>query len=270
MIEIYFNERSIHEQFYNRTDAYSALKVFFSVLNLIGDLSVEHRFFRNNDPIKISKALRDEYLIATIDRVPDRSLKQAIIEVWYSRLRAIDWTNERAHSPGDVFACNGDQVTETSMAELAERTFRNTTLVGTLFNFPKSRYAGRDTICVTKNNSDARDLQCVEERLGMATWLSSVLQLRDLSYDYHSPQPPNDERTVLRDRVRFARTNQINGGRRVYKEVETGYYWYVDNLHFGTSAHLEVFDPCGMHIGEADVQGTLDETKRDPTKRMAV
>jgi hypothetical protein len=270
MIEIYFNEESIHEQFYDRASIHSALRIFLSVLNLIGEISAERRFFRKNDPLQFSKAARGEYLIATINRVTDLSLKQAIFGAWYNRLKAINWADERLHSSADFFTCAADDVTETSMAELAERTFCNATRVATLLNFPKSRYAKQDTVCITKNRSRACDLRCVDEEPSMAAWLNDVLSLRDFAYDYHSLQPPVDEQTVLRDHRRFVRTNQVNGGRKVYKEVGTNYYWYADNLHFGQSAHLEVFDPDGIHLGEADIEGVLDETKKDPFKRLAV
>ncbi|BDI14472.1 hypothetical protein ANSO36C_02740 [Nostoc cf. commune SO-36] len=48
----------------------------------------------------------------------------------------------------------------------------------------------------------------------------------------------------------------------------TGMYWYVDNLHYGTAAHLEVFDKRGYHIGEADLQGDINTSKKDKNKTI--
>ena len=50
--------------------------------------------------------------------------------------------------------------------------------------------------------------------------------------------------------------------------MSTGNYWYIDNLHFGKAAHLEVFDKTGLHIGEADLQGNIDTTKQDRNKAI--
>ena len=61
-----------------------------------------------------------------------------------------------------------------------------------------------------------------------------------------------------------------NGGRTVYLENQSGRYWDVDSLHFSGAAHLEVFDSNGSQLGEADLEGKIDETKRDVNKRIEV
>ena len=62
--------------------------------------------------------------------------------------------------------------------------------------------------------------------------------------------------------------NQYHG-RTIYEEKETGYLWYVDNLHSGKSAHLEVFDNTGKnHIGESDLEGKIDRTKSHKKKSI--
>jgi hypothetical protein len=43
----------------------------------------------------------------------------------------------------------------------------------------------------------------------------------------------------------------------------------VDNLHCGKAAHLEVFNSTGkQHLGEADLQGNIDRSKRDTQKTI--
>ncbi len=66
---------------------------------------------------------------------------------------------------------------------------------------------------------------------------------------------------------RFRATTYIKKGRRVYLEQTTENYWYVDSLHYGPSAHLEIFDHTGNHIGEAALDGTFIG-KKDTTKRL--
>ena len=53
-------------------------------------------------------------------------------------------------------------------------------------------------------------------------------------------------------------------GACVYRERSTNHYWYRDMLH---KTHYEMFDKCGhRHLGEADMNGVLDTTKKDVTK----
>lgn len=53
------------------------------------------------------------------------------------------------------------------------------------------------------------------------------------------------------------------------EKKKTRHYWYVDNLHYGEAAHLEVFDSHGKkHIGESDLEGNIDKTKSDSHKRI--
>lgn len=67
----------------------------------------------------------------------------------------------------------------------------------------------------------------------------------------------------LDDKKRF---KKLNGkqfqGQPIYKELNTGCYWYLDNLH---KNHYEVFDPTGdKHLAEASLDGIPDYSKADP------
>lgn len=61
----------------------------------------------------------------------------------------------------------------------------------------------------------------------------------------------------LKDTTRFQRTDLSVQGTKVYKEIETGRYWYLDNFH---KDEYEVFDAQGKHLGVADLSGKLDTT----------
>lgn len=54
-------------------------------------------------------------------------------------------------------------------------------------------------------------------------------------------------------------------GAKVFKELSTGNYWYLDTLH---KDHIEVFDSFGKkHLGEADLKtGAFDPNKADNSK----
>lgn len=57
-------------------------------------------------------------------------------------------------------------------------------------------------------------------------------------------------------------------GAAVYRELSTGRYWYQDMLH---KTHYEVFDKTGKkHLGEADLEGELDTSKKDTSKKAII
>ena len=69
----------------------------------------------------------------------------------------------------------------------------------------------------------------------------------------------------LEDSKRFTKTSFVIQGAPVYQENNTKHYWYRDNLH---KTHYEVFDSNGKnHLGEADLDGNLDSSKKDKSKR---
>lgn len=69
----------------------------------------------------------------------------------------------------------------------------------------------------------------------------------------------------LDDTSRFMRTNYVVQGQTVHREMASGRYWYLDNMH---EDHHEVFDYKGDHLGEADLNGNLNVKKRDPKKKL--
>lgn len=55
-------------------------------------------------------------------------------------------------------------------------------------------------------------------------------------------------------------------GARVYEEINSRCLWYLDMLH---KTHYEVFDATGKtHLGEADLNGLLDVSKKDNKKHI--
>lgn len=66
---------------------------------------------------------------------------------------------------------------------------------------------------------------------------------------------------------RFVRVGQGGQSEPVYKELNTGNLIYLDRLH---KTHYEVFDHQGKHLGEMSLNGDLDRTKADATKRFNV
>lgn len=73
----------------------------------------------------------------------------------------------------------------------------------------------------------------------------------------------------LEDKKFFCKTNiSPEQGQAVYKELKTGYYWYLDNFH---KDHYEVFDKTGkIHLGEADMNGNLLPNSADKNKHIKI
>ena len=75
----------------------------------------------------------------------------------------------------------------------------------------------------------------------------------------------------LRDQSIFEKTQKIYppSKQRIYKKRDDKTYWYYDYFHHVNLEHYEVFDKTGAHIGEADMSGIIDNTKKDPTKSIS-
>jgi len=71
----------------------------------------------------------------------------------------------------------------------------------------------------------------------------------------------------LEDVTKFSIANGISPvqGARVYEEISSKRFWYLDMLH---KNHYEVFDAIRKHLGEANLNGILDISKKDKTKRL--
>ena len=70
----------------------------------------------------------------------------------------------------------------------------------------------------------------------------------------------------LKNTAKFEKCANIKPvqGAIVYREKDTGYYWYLDNFH---KTHYEVFDSLGKkHLGEANLNGIIDKKKADKDK----
>jgi len=63
----------------------------------------------------------------------------------------------------------------------------------------------------------------------------------------------------LLDKIRFQRTSYVQQGKPIFREIDTGHLWYLDNFH---KDHYEVFNAQRQHIGIADLQGKIDSSKK--------
>ncbi len=74
---------------------------------------------------------------------------------------------------------------------------------------------------------------------------------------------------TINDVTRFEKTCYFWTKQRIYREKDTGRYWYYDFFHKDNKEHYEVFDSIGHHIGEADCEGNIDGQKKDIDKSIS-
>lgn len=166
-----------------------------------------------------------------------------------------DWTKERKHSENTDYLCpdlNNERINESSAAEAANYKQRLPEGEIFLINFPKSRFEKLQdsllNVLVKCNPEKHITLKCFEKE-------------SDASI-FFKPLQPEPER-LLHDENRFLSTRRYFQGRTIFMEIETGKYWYLDNLH---KNHFEVFNAEKCHIGEADLDGKPREGTRDAGK----
>lgn len=72
----------------------------------------------------------------------------------------------------------------------------------------------------------------------------------------------------LLDRSRFEKTKFNSQGARIYQEIKTKWFWYLDMLH---KNHYEVFDKTGKnHLGTADLDGEISDKKKDNNRTIDI
>lgn len=127
-----------------------------------------------------------------------------------------------------------------------------------VINIAESYITNREEIHVVKDALHLNDLPIlvsiptVNNEIEFSQWVTTL-------------STPNFS---LKNKTKFERTNQKHVKQRIYKEITTGNYWYYDFFHDTNKKHYEVFNAQGVHLGEANTEGTLDTTKADNLKRI--
>jgi hypothetical protein len=172
-----------------------------------------------------------------------------------------DWRGDvRAEDAICQLETESEPVMDCAVCEVYEHEKLNSRAA--LFGNEGSSFSGRGRVGVSKVEpaGPQLDVHCGCDLLGIQrigrTWNCLIER-----YDPNLKRPPKDDETILgREPERFTRLGNVerNGRRCVYREGATGRLIYVDNLHSGLSAHLEVFDSNERHLGIADLDGNLD------------
>ena len=268
-MEVYVNECSIHGQCDNQANFDKALQELFKVLDSLRKQKLDMQSYQD-ESWQVYQAINTEPFVASLHAVRQKGLRAAFLNVINQKLQAKSWQTERLHSPDDFYFYGDEVVTDTCMAEVAERTIQSAEVLRLLINFPESKFTGLPCIQIVKDETIEVNLDCIDQHTELEKWLELNLQLSRFEYDFDSTTPPTDEQTLLIDKALFLKTKNIFHGRAIYKEIKTNHFWYVDNLHFGAKSHIEVFTSTGSHIGEADLNGCINYTKCDNTKVLDI
>jgi hypothetical protein len=281
-MEIFINEISLEGQYINELEFVSAIKDFIEIFKLLNKKTNNKQVYKEDSKLFVNyNAIRESNFSASLNIIKDKSLKQAFVEIVFNKQNPKEWRKEQLHSSDDLFDYLNNEtsknVTDTSLAEVSERSLRNGDSIYLVINFKSSTFNLLHpdikeccTIPIIKNNDETQPIKLdgIDSHSALQNWLEVKLSLSRIEYDFLSRYPPKDQQTILRDTQRFQKTQILYDGRSVYREVQSDRYWYVDNFHYGQASHIEVFNAQGDHIGESDLDGNIDETKKDSNKMI--
>lgn len=283
--EFFINEVSLEGQYLNDAEFKEAVIVFKAIFDWINEKIKDKQIYKEDSNFFVNyEAVKGSNFNQSLNQIKDKLLKLAFMNVFFNKLNPKEWRKEQVHSSTDSFDCLmiNEQykiVNETSLAEIAERKLQNSSSTYLLINFINSSFylvhphiTNCCLITIVKNNDEVNciKLDGLDNKSALEDWLEHTFNLSCSLYDELSNDPPRDEQTILRDKQRFEKISPRFQGRAIYREVATDRYWYVDNLHFGKSAHLEVFNKAKSHVGQADIEGKIDECKRDQNKLLDI
>lgn len=255
-LEFFLNETSLRGQYRDVAEFESAVVDFLGLVSRVRQCTVLTRVYKSRD-FEAFNAVAGVAFRASINGLRNSDTKEKFIRIVFDRLNPVTWQDEQRHSATDTFEIGTISFTGTSVAEVAERKHGNADQAFALLNF-RNCPTYRDVVSVTVKKNAQTDLivdsHC--EGASLATWLQGQNCIRP-TYDKSLPRPPIDDETCLSDTLRFRPTGEDRQGRSVYVELTSGKRYYVDNLHRGDAAQIEVFSKRGVHLGVAGLDGVL-------------
>jgi hypothetical protein len=280
-MQIFLNERSAHGQCRDSKDVNRVVANFVKVLSRVVDYQRrDQQWFGPEFKTLQRTDIRAECILisqgragALMSMISDKLVKQRLLDV-LGRLKPDSWVREAYQLNDIMYLCQGDLENGSSVAELAERLYQMPDLASFLTNFTNCRFSAHKQVEVSREDEvtptkQLLNLDVIETIESLEDWASSK-GFVPCRYPSSSAYPPRDDQTVLIDIRRFERINLREQNRAVYREIATGYFWYVDNLHYGVNAQLEVFDTLGKHLGTSDLNGVIDVNKKVPGRRITL
>jgi hypothetical protein len=253
-MEILINELSLNGQFNSIENFIEiGLKSFVKILNDIdfryNTLYKKYDFYQSM--ITSSHKIHDT-LIGNISRQYDeiRKFKSQLTKL----LDNPYWECNPKHFANCIYLYNGNNVCGFSLAEACERDKIVISFIHTNFSNTKLQVYKNEKVIHVDNLFHKEHYIEVAYHRGLIDKCEYFKRKIDLGLI-----------KLLDNECRFIKTTKIykskknSKGVSIYQEKNTNYYWYFDYLH---QNHYEVFDEIGRHIGEADIHGVIDFTKK--------
>lgn len=208
------------------------------------------------------------------ERIP-RDIAALLRKMSFSNQYFPCWRPSRSSIETTNYSCEilNEVLQDESLCEAAERKILSEEIDLGMISAAGSFFENQGQLNVLKPDTEqTAELRNASSLAAIRQWI--VAQRGH--YDTESNTAPRDYQTALEQHPeRFQRTgrywNVAGADRRIYRETETGRYFYVDEGHPGPSAHLEVFDPDGKHLGEANIStGALNASKKDRDKYITI
>ena len=178
----------------------------------------------------------------------------------------------------NVYFCVVNQVTMPILQDLRQMRYPNIKLW-----FDSNTYASHHIVQLFKDKAKFVCVDAVQHVNNQLVFFRDAAHLPDYPKGFVKVPCFNSEDMLLdflmqngaftfslNDTNRFSKMSGVDPvqGATVYKELKTGYFWYKDMLH---KTHYEVFDKTGRkHLGEANLEGTIDSGKADPSKHLDI
>lgn len=263
-LHVFLNELSWEnktDDFYDKPEDFrKEVEKFREIFSLLSKRKISYKQIKLIiDGQAVDSFLEEVIIVLEKDKSLIANLKRLI----FDKLNAENWRKNpipldpvNYYLLVDLLGGNVVTINENTLAQALEQNIQFPNDLVLVVNFPDSKFTTRTQIDITKDNyttGTLHHLEKIENVDELQAWLNAYIQLEDF----------------LKDIIRFEKTNIIQQGKAVYKEIDTGYYWYYDNFHRDQSSaekkiliELEVFDSQGQHLGTADLEGNIDESKR--------
>lgn len=238
-MEIFINEVSLEGQYTSELEFVSAIKDFIEIFKLINQKLNNKQIYKEYSKLFVNyNAIRESNFSASLNIIKDKSIKQGFVDIVFNKQNPEEWRKKQVHSPEDLFDYLNNEisknVSDTSLAEVSERSLRNKDSIYLVINFRNSAFNLLHPdikecciIPITKNNDEAQPIKLdgIDSHSALQNWLEVKLSLGRIEYDFLSRYPPKDQQTILIDTQRFQKTQNLYDGRSIYREILSGRYW---------------------------------------------
>jgi hypothetical protein len=243
-MEILINELSLNGQF-------PSVQHFFQDA-LIPFIAVFKEFDRAKDVILKKQDFWNCYITKTknlYSLLPEKSVETTRLKLFIRNLGEPFWENNPRHNINDNYEYDGKNINGSSIAESCERD----RIVISFIQSDFSKYK----LQIAKNQQEIEidNLFQKEHYIEVAFNRGQIDKCK-----YFENKIDFGLITLLENECRFTDTQKIcrRQNTPVYKEIETGHYWHLDNVH----NHYEVYNAAEKHIAVADRRGNLDSSKK--------